>query len=891
MHSFDPQFFLQRRAPRMTLLPILGFLVLTLFSLRVRGAAGDVDLSFDPGSGINGTVNSLALQPDGRLIIGGTFSAVKGLQRSGIARLNADGSGDGSFNPASANARVLALQPDGKVIAGNGDGIFRLNANGSLDTGFPIARVTDYDLFPITPVAMALQPDGKVLFGGGFRLVNGVQRSGIARLNANGSLDATFVPETVDAFFTSVYSIAVQPDGKVLVAGQQLTVGDARIIRLNADGSLDDSFAADAEDTVWAVALQPDGTVLIGGQFGSVNNQYRPGIARLTGQGATDATFVPGTAAGIIQSIAVQKDGKVIIGRYSTASTGSKLARLNADGSVDGDFNYGVDFRPAVYAIAVQADGKIIASGGDLDGDRKIMNYDLLVRFHADRSRDGAFVAGGGIEGGISTLASQPDSKVLIAGNFFAIDGKRYNGLARLNADGSLDSSFAPGPGIPEYKLRILLQPDGKLLVGGYSPVIDPEGFVTGRDEIVRLNANGSVDGDFAAGTGMIVGHRLIARQADGRLIGSGWKTVDGIDRKTFVRFNPDGSTDPAFSFMMGSPDDLSGIAIQPDGKLLVAGRFRVGADLKIYALARLNANGSLDNGFSHTQGEDTGGYHFLNDVLALPDGKIIISGMPFGNPNGVRAIARLKSDGTVDGTFQLEPTELGLGTISGAMASQPDGKVLLSGSFRLSDEEAATGVFRLNANGTLDRTYNLGGGYNPGANIVRVQPDGNILVAGEFVTFNGVGFRSVARLSGDPRMPVPFTAWAASFGLSGTTATADADPDKDGLPNATEYVLGGNPAAPAASGRPAAKLIGNNLIFIFPRDDASETSGITLTVESGANLETWPSVFTIGPDTITSSPGVSISENGSGPDIVTVTIPRAGTDRIFARLKVTIVP
>ena len=117
-----------------------GSLLLQLNTLCFQspGAAGDVDLSFDPGSGVNGTVSAVVVQPDGKVIIGGEFTTVKGLARPGLARLNADGSGDSSFNPGAMPGGFisLGLQSDGKVLVGNYSGILRLNSDGSQDTNF-----------------------------------------------------------------------------------------------------------------------------------------------------------------------------------------------------------------------------------------------------------------------------------------------------------------------------------------------------------------------------------------------------------------------------------------------------------------------------------------------------------------------------------------------------------------------------------------------------------------------------------------------------------------------------------------------------------------------------------------------------------------------------------
>src|SRR5688500_9591523 len=226
-------------------------------------APGDVDLSFDPGSGVNGSVTALAVQPDGKVIIGGSFTTVKGLTRRGIARLNADGSGDSTFDPGTG-----------------------------IDTGDgPTALVT----------ALALQPDGKVLIAGYFDTVNGMNRNQIARLNPNGSVDTNFITsiDFVNPYDGSDYgamnSITIQADVKVLVGGA-FSTNDftyAGIVRFNSDGSLDNAFDPAPEvEVASSVALQADGRMVIGG-FMTIDFQNRQ-IARLPPDGSLDNTFNPG---------------------------------------------------------------------------------------------------------------------------------------------------------------------------------------------------------------------------------------------------------------------------------------------------------------------------------------------------------------------------------------------------------------------------------------------------------------------------------------------------------------------------------------------------------------------------------------------------------------------
>jgi uncharacterized delta-60 repeat protein len=240
------------------------------------------------------------IQPDGKILLGGYFIEyyVDGegfdyyYQRSLLIRLNPNGTADPTFAYASGNLDTwiesVALQADGKVII-NGSGLARLNANGSLDGSFNSGGRDDS--------VVALHPDGKVLIGGYF---------GIARLNANGSLDGSFNPKLAPAPGSGyLSSIAVQPDGKMLIAGYFTAVNGTNrnnIARLNANGSLDSSFnpGTGADAQVSSIALQPDGKVLIGGDFTFVNGAVRPRVARLYGDSAPSLKIARSNALVIV---------------------------------------------------------------------------------------------------------------------------------------------------------------------------------------------------------------------------------------------------------------------------------------------------------------------------------------------------------------------------------------------------------------------------------------------------------------------------------------------------------------------------------------------------------------------------------------------------------------
>jgi uncharacterized delta-60 repeat protein len=353
----------------------------------IAAAPGDIDpLNTDIPNTNNVLVRATTVQPDGKVLIGGRFAQVLGVPRNSIARINADGTLDAIFNPSlNANGDVdcITVQADGKVIIGgfftslqpNGaasatarNNIARVNADGTLDATFNPNVNSDVR-------SIAVQADGKVIIGGSFySQVLGVPRKFIARINANGTLDATFNPNVNN----DVRSIAVQADGKVIIGGgfTKLQPNGAasatarnNIARVNADGTLDATFNPNANGDVDCITVQADGKVIIGGFFtslqpnGAASATARKFLARVNADGTLDATFNP-NANGLVRSIAVQADGKVIIGGGFSQVQGvprNSIARLNANGTLDMTFNPNVS--GGLLSVALQADGKVLLGG------------------------------------------------------------------------------------------------------------------------------------------------------------------------------------------------------------------------------------------------------------------------------------------------------------------------------------------------------------------------------------------------------------------------------------------------------------------------------------------------------------------------------------------------
>lgn len=354
----------------------------------VRGQS--LDPSFNPGA--RGAVLALAVQQDGKILVGGLFETLgRGVQgpaaRNNIGRLHADGTLDARFDPgANDKVAALAVQPDGKILVGGafttlgggGSGkaarrkIGRLNADGSLDTSFNAGVTGD------RVNVLAVQADGKILVGGTFTAfdrggTDSRERANLARLNADGSLDASFNP---GAQGDAVTALVIQADGKILVSGWFKTLGGgprSHIGRLNPDGSLDAGFDPGANGPALAMAVQADGKILLGGWFstlggGGAGTTSRFNIGRLNADGSLDTRLNPGTDAAVL-ALAVQADGKIVVGGQFTRLGGGRwgkttrnyLGRLNPDGSLDVSFNPGAN--EGVWALAAQADKKIVVGG------------------------------------------------------------------------------------------------------------------------------------------------------------------------------------------------------------------------------------------------------------------------------------------------------------------------------------------------------------------------------------------------------------------------------------------------------------------------------------------------------------------------------------------------
>ncbi|MBS0657940.1 MAG: delta-60 repeat domain-containing protein [Verrucomicrobia bacterium] len=343
------------------------------------------------------------------------------------------------------------------------------------------------------------------------------------------------------------------------------------------DGSLDTSFNAAAPPGTLVLALlqQPDGRILTGGTFTSINGVPRRGLARLHPDGSLDASFDPGTVGNdFVTSIARQVDGKILATgtglQFGSGTTG--LVRLLADGSIDPSFRADTA-GGAAYRVVLDPAGRIYLAG-DFSTVNGLVRRNV-ARLLPDGTVDTTFNPGSGASEqpfAVFGLTLQGDGKLLVVGAFSSFGGAPRGHLARLLPDGSLDASFALGPGADGMVNAIVPLPTGKLLLVGDFARFD--GVL--RQSVARLLPDGSLDPTFDARVSAGAFVNAAFCQADGACVIAGqFTTVGGTSRNGLARLTPDGSLDQSFTPGSGLAGRAAyALAPGTDGRLMLAGNF-----------------------------------------------------------------------------------------------------------------------------------------------------------------------------------------------------------------------------------------------------------------------------------------------------------------------------
>jgi uncharacterized delta-60 repeat protein len=787
---------------------------------------GSLDTSFDPEP--NGSVSTILILPNAQIIIGGEFVTVQpnattsAVQCDFLARLNSDGSVDGNYiiNPLQSVSAV-AVQPDGKLLVGGtftqvfpvnnlnataAPYLTRINTDGSVDDSFiptPNQAVN----------AIVVQPDGSVVFGGYFTTVQPEDtaaptlRNHIARVNSDGVPDSTLNPDLAG----TVFATAPLSNGQTIVGGTFLSIGGASqnfLARLNADGSLDPAFKVSINGPVQAIAVQPNGQIIVGGSFSVVDGLGRGNVARVNPDGSVDGAFNPNVNSNVL-AIALVANNQILLGGgfsivapngSTTGYSVTNLARINSDGSVDLTFNPSPN--GSVFTIAVDSNGFYLIGGG-------FTSVGSATRSYAARLLPSGELDPAGFDPEpnlpVYTIAIQSDKKIIIGGSFTAVAPQTskaappatsptppvnnpygaqtvlpapgvsastpiyVNHLARLNTDGTLDTTFYPDPDADVLSASI--QSNGAIVVGGILTSFAPNYATTGiiRNYIGRVNTDGSLDAAFNPDADQLVDTVTVLANQNILIGGSFTKLQpNGAASPTYethlALLNPDGTVNTSFS--AGSNSTVSGqvlaFAQQPNGQVIFAGSFgAMDGSLAPY-LARLNGDASIDTSFnSGADGpvnavailpngastqipsnaavwlESNGLVRFEYSAASngevvcsaqQPNGQVIIGGLfsSFAGVSGLQNLVRLNTDGSVDTTFNPTPNE-----VVSAIVIQSDGKIVIGGGFTNVDGVNNAYLARLNTDGTLDTAY----APQPNLQVLSLllTPSGQIIVGGDF--------------------------------------------------------------------------------------------------------------------------------------------------------------
>ena len=346
-----------------------------------------------------------------------------------------------------------------------------------------------------------------------------------------------------------------------------------------------------ADNYVEQVLPLPDGKALISGMFTHYNGEDAPWLARLNEDGSLDHSFQHAVNFWVRHMI-IQPDGKIVIGGAFSAVAGQSrnlIARLNADGSLDSSFDPGLGFEqklvegdplpPYVFWTALQPDGKILATGSFAKFNGQTAH--AMARLNPDGSLDSTFQMGAGFDSWGRSVRVLPNNEILFTGWMTSYNGFSCNRMVMMNPDGTPDSSFRPYFGDKTSIYCAALLPNGQMIASGHSK--NEQGLFMRK--ILKLNPDGTEDTSFLAHTDERT--ECVVIQPSGKILISGWFTsVDDTYRGRFARLNPDGSLDP--TFVADADNFIWTIAPDYKGRILVSGGFSGIAGIPRVGVARL---------------------------------------------------------------------------------------------------------------------------------------------------------------------------------------------------------------------------------------------------------------------------------------------------------------
>jgi uncharacterized delta-60 repeat protein len=705
------------------------------------------DFTYDPSfkpffnSGIttSSLINSIIEQPDGKILVAGSFTLYKNFTTvSRALRLNSDLTLDAGFvtaNGINVAPVTMALQSDGKVLLGgfftthgvtSYNRIVRLNSNGSLDTSFVIGTG-----FSEVVRDIKIQSDGKILVGGNFTSYNGTSANRLIRLNIDGSIDSSFNIGT--GFPSTVRKIKIQSDGKILVAGDFISFNGSsatsrqRCTRLNIDGSFDTAYIRtdSIAGAILDVDLLSNGDIIVAGTAGS-----NPPITvkRYSSSGVLNTSFqqvgmqTGASSNDVVTSIEILPDDKIILTGSFTAYNGrvtQNIVQINSDGTIFKVLPFQLNFQGFgsmhMDRCKVLSTGKIM-----IGGSRKIVSNFTSMQYFPNILKLNTYnnVNFSDIKSQ-QTLSLFPGGEIKLA---VTKNGERYIGFAEVNSEGNFlrkfnsDGSFQFGfNGVSSITNGIvrdmLILPDDSMILGG--AFTSYKGFMLSNNgKIIKEDSNGVVDSNFVTniGTGFNLDVRSLALGNGGKIyVGGGYSSLNGnVGIRGLTRLNQNGTVDTSYtnSVTWGMISNIGPVKIieLSDGKILATGAFSSVGGFGRNGIVRLNSNSTVDTAFSTGTGfASLTSTVFPRSMTVQSSGKIVVVG-EFFSYNGVNAtrIIRLNTDGSVDNTFN---SGIGFNATARDIASLPDGKMIVVGDFNNYNDNNIDGYCVLDVDGGFIET------------------------------------------------------------------------------------------------------------------------------------------------------------------------------------------
>lgn len=746
-----------------------------------------------------------------------------------------------------------------------------------VDLGFGAGDGADYNVNDIE-----VQNNGKIIIVGNFTTYNKCNYNRICRLNPDGKPDSTF--NIGSGANNSINSVIIQNDGKILIAGSFTIFNGVikkNVTRLNSDGSLDPTFNVGLGPNMGinSVEIQVDGKIIIVGNFTSYNGVGRNYIARLNNDGSLDTSFDPGTGAnGNIYNAIIQTDGKIICaGAFSQFNSQNfkNLVRLNVDGTIDNSISIGSGISGVLYDVQIQSDNKIIFSGNfSINNQYSIEN---ICRVLPNGVIDTTFLISNP-NSIVYKIKLQNDGKILIGGNFNQVDGISQLSLARLNINGSIDTTFNSGNILNSGVRSIQVLTNGKIIVGGYF-------FQTFEypAQILGLDSNGNFDQLFNKRIGVKGLVYTVQNLPNDELIVCGnLNAYNGIERRGFFKTDPNGVYDTIYNLGPGINGHIMGSKIDTSDRLLIGGIFSTINNYSANNITRVKTNGTVDSLFDIGSGASSlvfdvdilqsgeiivvGGFSSFDDeqyeniaklypyghhtsftqydynqwirtTAIQQNGKILIGGL-FTSINGLtkNRIARLNSQGELDNTFNI-----GTGANKPIldMVVQNDGKIILIGEFTNFNGSSKNRIVRIDSTGVIDNSFNIGTAADSTISAIFIQPDDKILIGGFFTHFNGGNTPFFVRLNPDGTIDTSF-----NTGSGPNDAVRAIVMQSDG-----KIIIGGHFTSYNGIGKNRlARINSNSFIEISTINDTTFCEGDTISIQINSTLNFDSSnIFKIG--------------------------------------------